>query len=80
MVSTVRFPSFKELNWRSRASFGYLLIGVLIMLLIAVKPEVTLFLLMMAYIILSLLWNVAVLLGLVSKPVRREDAEGHAGH
>src|SRR6476659_3585511 len=22
MVSTVKFPSFKELNWRSRASFG----------------------------------------------------------
>jgi CDP-diacylglycerol---serine O-phosphatidyltransferase len=57
MVSTVRFPSFKELNWRSRASFGYLLVGVLIMILIAVKPEVTLFLILSVYIALSLVWN-----------------------
>ena len=33
MVSTIRFPSFKELNWRSRGSFGYLMGGVLAMVL-----------------------------------------------
>ena len=58
MVSTIKFPSFKELNWRSRGSFGYLLIGVLAMVLIAVKPEVTLFLLLSSYVVLSLIWNV----------------------
>jgi len=58
MVSTIRFPSYKELNWRSRATFGYLLVGVLTMILIAVKPEVTLFLFLSAYIGLSLVWNV----------------------
>jgi CDP-diacylglycerol--serine O-phosphatidyltransferase len=58
MVSTIRFPSFKELNWRSRATFGYLLIGVLSMILIAVKPEITLFLLLSAYIGVSLCMNV----------------------
>ncbi len=57
MVSTIRFPSFKELNWRSRASFGYLMVGVLAMILIAVKPEVTLFLLLSAYVGLSLVWS-----------------------
>jgi len=57
MVSTIPFPSFKELNWRSTASFGYLLIGVLAMILIAVKPEVTLFLILIAYVVLSLVWN-----------------------
>ena len=57
MVSTVRFPSYKELNWRSRATFGYLMVGVLTMILIATKPEVTLFLLLMVYIGVSLLWN-----------------------
>jgi CDP-diacylglycerol---serine O-phosphatidyltransferase len=57
MVSTIRFPSWKELNWRSRATFGFLLIGVLAMILIAVKPEVTLFLLLSAYIVLSLIGN-----------------------
>jgi CDP-diacylglycerol--serine O-phosphatidyltransferase len=57
MVSTIQFPSFKEFNWRSRATFGYLLVGVLAMILIAVKPEVTLFLLLSSYIGLSLIWN-----------------------
>ncbi len=59
MVSTIRFPSYKELNWRSRATFGYLLVGVLTMILIAAKPEITLFILLGAYISLSLGWNLA---------------------
>lgn len=58
MISTIRFPSFKELNWRSRASFGYLMVGVLSMILIAVRPEITLFLLLSAYLVLSLGVNI----------------------
>ncbi len=61
MVSTIRFPSFKELNWRSRASFGYLMVGVLTMILISVKPEVTLFLILSVYVGASMLWNVLLL-------------------
>jgi CDP-diacylglycerol--serine O-phosphatidyltransferase len=67
MVSTIRFPSFKELNWRSRGSFGYLMVGVLAMILIAIKPEVTLFLVLSSYVSLSLLWNVYRVLA--GKPV-----------
>lgn len=62
MVSTMRFPSFKELNWRSRSSFGYLLIAVLMLVLVAVKPEVTLFLLGATYLTLSLVWNCVCLM------------------
>ncbi len=62
MVSTIRFPSYKELNWRSRATFGYLLVGVLAMILIAAKPEITLFLLLSAYVGISLIWNVVRLI------------------
>lgn len=57
MVSTIRFPSFKELNWKSRATFGYLMVGVLTMILIAVRPEVTIFLTLATYVGFSLLWN-----------------------
>lgn len=57
MVSTIKFPSFKELNWRSRASFGYLMIGVISMILIAVRPEVTLFLMLASYVVFCLAWN-----------------------
>lgn len=62
MISTIRFPSFKELNWRSRASFGYLMIGVVSMVLIAIKPEITLFLLLGGYIGVSLIWNLVSLI------------------
>jgi len=75
MVSTIRFPSFKELNWRSRASFGYLLVGVLVMLLIAVKPEVTIFLILNAYIFLSILWNIYRLLA--KRPIGSQDETRH---
>jgi CDP-diacylglycerol---serine O-phosphatidyltransferase len=64
MVSSIPFPSFKELNWRSSASFGYLLVGVLIMVLIAARPEVTIFLLLTGYVLFSL---VLYLVGLVRK-------------
>ena len=57
MVSTIAFPSFKEFNWRSRSSFGYLMTGVLAMILIAVKPEVTLFIIISFYMVASLAWN-----------------------
>ncbi|MEK6704247.1 MAG: CDP-diacylglycerol--serine O-phosphatidyltransferase [Bdellovibrionota bacterium] len=68
MISTIPFPSFKELNWRSRTSFGYLILGVLIMILIAVRPEVTLFLILTFYVAVSLIWNLFRLA--MGKPVR----------
>jgi CDP-diacylglycerol--serine O-phosphatidyltransferase len=57
MVSLIPFPSFKEINWRSRASFGYLMIGVLALVLIALKPSINLFLVVAAYITFTLVWN-----------------------
>jgi len=78
MVSTIKFPSFKELNWRSKASFGYLLVGVLVMILIAVKPEVTLFLSLSGYVALGLLWNVVRLVtGKSRAPAAIQEPSGH---
>jgi len=73
MVSSIPFPSFKELNWRSRSSFGYLMIAVLIMVLIAVRPEITLFLVVTLYLGASLVWNAYRLLSgnpLILKPAK----------
>jgi CDP-diacylglycerol--serine O-phosphatidyltransferase len=78
MVSTIKFPSFKELNWKSRASFGYLMVGVLAMILIAAKPEVTLFLLLSAYVVLSLGWNIWVLLRGEAHSAISHHPEGHS--
>ncbi|MBC7692164.1 MAG: CDP-diacylglycerol--serine O-phosphatidyltransferase [Methylotenera sp.] len=76
MVSTVPFPSFKEVNWRSRATFGYLMVGVLAMILIAVKPEITLFLVLVTYVALSLVYAV---FRLIKGPSRAtQQSHGHA--
>ncbi len=58
MVSNVPFPSFKELNWRARSSFGYLMIAVMILVFIAIRPEITLFLVNSLYLVGSLIWNI----------------------
>jgi CDP-diacylglycerol---serine O-phosphatidyltransferase len=58
MVSSLRFPSFKGLNWRSRASFPALMSGVMTLIVIAIKPEVTLFLGLVVYIVVCLGYNV----------------------
>ncbi|MBC7384862.1 MAG: CDP-diacylglycerol--serine O-phosphatidyltransferase [Cryobacterium sp.] len=57
MVCTIPFPSFKELNWRARSSFGYLMIAVMLLVFIAIRPEITLFLIFTTYLLASLIWN-----------------------
>lgn len=56
MVSTLPFPSFKDCHWRSRASFGFLMVGILALVLIAVRPELFLFCSAAAYVGGGLLW------------------------
>lgn len=55
MVSRIPFPSFKEFHWKSKASRGLLLVGVLMMILVMLKPEVTFFMLIAGYV----LWGLA---------------------
>lgn len=55
MISTIPFHSFKEFKVKKENSFGILALGVLIFVLIAVKPEVTLFLICVSYIAIGLL-------------------------
>jgi CDP-diacylglycerol--serine O-phosphatidyltransferase len=57
MISTIPFPSFKEFNWRSRASFGILMTGVISMILIAARPEFAIFGILGGYVVVGLLWN-----------------------
>jgi CDP-diacylglycerol--serine O-phosphatidyltransferase len=57
MVSTIPFPSFKEFNWRSKASFGILMAGVGSMILIAARPEYALFAVLSSFVLGGLAWN-----------------------
>jgi CDP-diacylglycerol---serine O-phosphatidyltransferase len=58
MVSNFRYRSFKDLDLKHRLPFTYLVFGVFIIAVIAVRPEVTLFLLFMTYAILGAVFGV----------------------
>jgi CDP-diacylglycerol---serine O-phosphatidyltransferase len=51
MVSPVRYPSFKALGFKTRNSFYTLVAGLMVIIFIAVKPEVTMFCLGSLYIV-----------------------------
>lgn len=53
MVSQFRYKSFKDMNLKKKQPFTYLVIGVLIMILVAIRPEVMLFVLFFSYALLG---------------------------
>lgn len=53
MVSNFRYRSFKDLDLKERLPFRYLILGVLVLVVVALRPEVMLFILFMTYAILG---------------------------
>lgn len=51
MVSTIPYPSFKELDLRRRKPFHVLVAIILVLIVIAYKPKIMLFLVLGAYIV-----------------------------
>lgn len=49
MVSTIPFPSYKEVSWRSKASFGYLMAGIISIFAIAIEAELMMFVVLFTY-------------------------------
>lgn len=58
MVSTFRYRSFKDIDFRHRLPFRYLVIGVFIFALVAVRPETTLFVLFLSYAALGAIFGI----------------------
>jgi CDP-diacylglycerol--serine O-phosphatidyltransferase len=58
MVSTFRYRSFKDLDLKERLPFKYLVIGVLVLLVVAYRPEVHLFVLFLTYAVLGAILGV----------------------
>lgn len=56
MVSNIPFPSFKDVNWRSKGKAWVLLIPVVFILSVIQMPEVTLFTAGFSYLILGMIW------------------------
>jgi CDP-diacylglycerol--serine O-phosphatidyltransferase len=53
MVSTFRYRSFKDLDLKERHPFRYLVIGVALLVVVALKPEVNLFIMFLTYAVLG---------------------------
>lgn len=58
MVSTFRYRSFKDLDLKERLPFKYLILGVVILGVVAYRPEVNLFLLFLTYAVLGAVFGV----------------------
>lgn len=58
MVSTFRYRSFKDLDLKERLPFFYLVIGVSVLIIVALRPEVMLFVLFMGYAVLGAVFGI----------------------
>ncbi|MCB0365685.1 MAG: CDP-diacylglycerol--serine O-phosphatidyltransferase [Bdellovibrionaceae bacterium] len=58
MVSTFRYRSFKDIDLKQRLPFTYLVLGVFMLALIAIRPEVMLFVLFLTYAILGAVFGI----------------------
>jgi CDP-diacylglycerol--serine O-phosphatidyltransferase len=58
MVSTFRYRSFKDLDLKHRLPFRYLVFGVALVALVAVRPEVMLFIVFMSYALLGAVFGI----------------------
>lgn len=53
MVSTFRYRSFKDIDLKHRLPFHYIIVGLAVIILVAYRPEVMLFVLFMGYAVLG---------------------------
>jgi CDP-diacylglycerol---serine O-phosphatidyltransferase len=53
MVSTFRYRSFKDIDLKHRLPFHYIVVGLAVIILVAYRPEVMLFVLFMGYAVLG---------------------------
>jgi CDP-diacylglycerol--serine O-phosphatidyltransferase len=58
MVSNFRYRSFKDLDLKERMPFRYLLLGVGVLVIVALRPEVMLFVLFFGYAVLGAVFGV----------------------
>ena len=58
MVSSFRYKSFKDINLKRKQPFTYLVVGVLIIISVAFRPEVMLFALFFSYALMGVIMGV----------------------
>ncbi|MDB2426033.1 CDP-diacylglycerol--serine O-phosphatidyltransferase [bacterium] len=74
MVSSFPYRSFKDLDLKKRLPFKYLVVSVFLFAIIAIRPEVMLFVLFLTYAVLGAIFGV-LKLGRSKKELANEPAE-----
>lgn len=78
MVSNFRYRSFKDLDFRHRLPFRYLVVGVFLFAAVAIRPETALFVLFLTYATLGAvfgIWRLRIRRPRVAKPYSSEVGE-----
>lgn len=75
MVSNFRYRSFKDMDFKERLPFTYLVVGVFLLAVVAIRPEVTLFILFLSYAILGAVFGFFKLGRKYSRKERRRARE-----
>lgn len=58
MVSNFRYRSFKDVDFKERLPFKFLVVGVFILAIVAIRPEVSFFILFLTYALLGAIFGV----------------------
>ncbi|MGC9324031.1 MAG: CDP-diacylglycerol--serine O-phosphatidyltransferase [Desulfomonilia bacterium] len=77
MVSTIRYPSFKHISYIKAHPFQLLVCGVLLLVVVALSPEVMLFVLAMTFIIGGAVWDGIQHLIAYKKERKEEERSAH---
>jgi CDP-diacylglycerol--serine O-phosphatidyltransferase len=80
MVSNFPYRSFKDIDFRERLPFRYLVFGVFVVAVIAIRPEVMLFVTFMTYALLGAVFGVAKIgrsPRLVAEPGQQHESEAN---
>lgn len=62
MVSTIKYPSFKHVNYIKAHPFQLLVAGVLLLMVIAYQPEIMAFLLTITFVVGGIMFNIVMYL------------------
>ncbi|MBT4763145.1 MAG: CDP-diacylglycerol--serine O-phosphatidyltransferase [Bdellovibrionaceae bacterium] len=71
MVTSFRYRSFKDLDLKRRLPFHYLVLGVFVFAVVAIRPEVMLFVLFLTYAVLGAVFGILK----IGKPNKNEALE-----
>lgn len=77
MVSTFPYRSFKDLDFKKRLPFHYLVFGVFLLAVIATRPEVMLFVTFMSYALLGAIFGILRLGRAPRMLAKPEELENH---